>query len=138
MTQNERMKFRRRAKSTIENKRNLNEVECDVDIGKTAADDTAGIWDETEISRNESSGLVDQEFTWKGKDPAPHIINPTIPKLENIELIRHTVPEPDQIHGRKIDKGGVHSGESRAEKRIGKVLLRREGAVSHNKQREDR
>jgi hypothetical protein len=87
-TQNERMKFRRRVKSIIENKRNLNEVEWDVDIGKTAADGAAGIWEGAEIFRNESSGLVDHEFAWKGKDPAPHTIDPTTPKLENTELIQ--------------------------------------------------
>jgi len=61
-TQNERMKFRRRVKSIIENKRNLNEVEWDVDIEKTAADGAVGIWEGAEIYRNESSGLVDHEF----------------------------------------------------------------------------
>ena len=87
-TQNERMKFRRRVKSIIETTRNLNDLEWDVDIGKTAVDGAAVIWEGAGIFRNESPGLVDHEFAWKGKDSAPHTIDPTTPKLENAELLR--------------------------------------------------
>ena len=59
-----------------------------MDIGKTAADGAAGICEGAEIFRNESSGLVDHEFAWKGKDSPPHTIDPTTPRLENVELIR--------------------------------------------------
>ena len=114
--QNERMKFRRRVRTVIKNTRNLNSLEWDVSVEKAAIDGTAGIWDEAEVSRNESPELVDHEFAWKGKQPAPEIIDPTTPTLENAELIRAQKKDPRYQNLIKFMEGRLDKEVSTAEK----------------------
>ena len=114
--QNERMKFRRRVRTVIKNTRNLNSLEWDVSVEKAAIDGTAGIWDEAEVFRNESPELVDHEFAWKGKQPAPEIIDPTTPMLENAELIRAQKKDPRYQNLIKFMEGRLDKEVSTAEK----------------------